>query len=220
MKLESRSLQILKNFATINPSIIFKEGVVQSTMSSTRTILAKATLKEEMPKDFAIFDLSKFIGVLSLFTDPELEFEKSRVIIKQGKQHISYTFADPEHILAPPSKPIVLQSPEVKFRLTADCLSGVMKAMSVLQSTHICISGDGNVIKVGTSKPADPTSDSYDMEVGETEHKFNFMFKTENIKILTGDYNAEISSKNIAHLKGDDVEYWIMSDSKYSSFGG
>lgn len=218
MKLETRTMQILKNFAMINPSMLFREGQVQSTMAAQKTILARATLKETMPQEFAIFELSRFIGALSLFVEPELDFDQARVIIKQQKQKVEYTFADPELVVAPPNKTPSVNNPEVGFTLTADALQATMRALGALQSTHIIIEGDGENVTIGVGKPTDPTSDTFRIEVGLSNHSFKFAFKAEYIKLLPGDYTVNISSKNIAHFKCSDVEYWIMADSNYSEF--
>ena len=220
MKLETRTMQILKNFAMINPSMLFREGTVQSTIAPQKTILARTTIKESIPKEFAIFDLSRFIGVLSLFNEPELDFEENRVLITQSRQKVDYTFADPELVVAPPNKTPTVQDPEVNFGLSAECLQSTMRALGALQSTHIMIEGDGHTITVGAGKPADPTSDTFKIEVGSTSHRFKFAFKADNVKILPGDYDVAISSKNIAYLKSNDVEYWIMADTNHSKFDG
>lgn len=219
MKLETRTMQILKNFAMINPSMLFREGEVQSTIAAQKTILARTTLKETIPKEFAIFDLSRFIGMLSLFNEPELEFSDTRVFVSQGRQKVEYTFADPELVVAPPAKTPNVQEPEVNFTLSSEVLQSTMRALGALQSTHIIVQGDGENITVGVGKPTDPTSDTFKIEVGHTPHHFKFAFKAENVKILQGDYDVQISSKNISHFKCSDVEYWIMADSNHSNFG-
>jgi hypothetical protein len=218
MKLGNRTVQILKNFSSINPSVLFREGTTQATVSPQKTMLARATLDEEFPQEFAIFDLSRFLGVLSLFNDPELEFEAKKINIKQGGQKVDYTFADPDLIVVPPNKTPQVNTPEVSFELTADNLNATMKAMGVLQSSHLFVEGDGTTISIGTCKPADPTADQFRLEVGSTEHTFRFTFKAETMKILPDDYEVQVSSKNIAHLKSDGVEYWIMADANHSSF--
>lgn len=218
MKLETRTMQILKNFAMINPSMLFREGNVQATIAPQKTILARTTLKEVIPKEFAIFDLSRFIGVLSLFNEPELEFDEAKVLVSQGRQKVEYTFADPELVVAPPAKTPNVQTPEVNFTLTGEALQSTMRALGALQSTHIIVEGDGENITIGVGKPSDPTSDTFKIEVGLSNHSFKFAFKAENVKILQGDYDVQISSKNIAHFKGADVEYWIMADSNHSEF--
>ena len=219
MKLEARTMQILKNFALINPSMLFREGTVQSSIAAQKTILARTTLKESFPKEFAIFDLSRFIGMLSLFTEPELEFSDTRVFVSQGRQKVEYTFADPDLVVAAPAKTPSVTDPEVEFTLTAECLQSTMRAYGALQSTHIIVQGDGETITVGVGKPTDPTSDTFKIEVGQTQHTFKFAFKAEHVKILQGEYQVQISSKNISHFKGVDVEYWIMADTNHSKFG-
>ena len=220
MKLETRTMQILKNFALINPSMLFREGEVQSTIAAQKTILARTTLKETFPKEFAVFDLSRFIGVLSLFTEPELEFEDSKVIIQQGRQKVEYTYAEPELIVAPPAKTPKVENPEVVFTLTGEALQSTIRALGALQSTHIIVEGDGENVTIGVGKPSDPTSDTFRIDVGLSNHSFKFAFKAENVKILPGDYDVQISSRNIAHFSCSDVEYWIMADSNHSTFNG
>jgi gp45 sliding clamp, C terminal len=218
MKLENRTVQILKNFATINPSMLFREGNTQVTIAPQRNILARTTVAENFPKEFAIFDLSRFIGVLSLFNEPEIEYDDSRLLISQGQQKVAYTFADPSFIVAPPSKTPNVQDPEILFRLTSEHLQSTMRALGALQATHIIVEGDGENISIGVGKPSDPTGDTFKIEVGLSNHSFKFAFKAENIKILTGDYDVQISSRNISHFKGGDVEYWIMADANHSHF--
>ena len=212
-------MQILKNFAMINPSMLFREGTAQSTIAPQKTILARTVLKEHIPQEFAIFDLSRFIGVMSLFNDPEVEFDEKKVLISQGRTKVDYTFADPELVVTPPTKTPTVLNPEVCFKLTGENLQSTMRALGALQSTHIVVEGDGENITLGAGKPTDPTSDTFKIEVGVNNHSFKFAFKAENMKILPGDYDVVISSKNIAHFKGTDVEYWIMADTNHSTFG-
>ncbi len=218
MKIENRSMQILKNFAMINPSMLFREGNVQATIAPQKTVLARSTFKESFPKEFAIYELSRFLGVLSLFNEPELEFGDTKATINQGSRRVDYTYADPELVVIPPKDAPKVNTPEVAFRLQADNLNATLRALGVLQSTHVTVEGDGEKIYLGAGKPTDPTSDTFKIEVGTTAYKFKFAFKADNIKVLPGDYDVQISSKNISHFKGDDVEYWIMADSNHSKF--
>lgn len=218
MKLEARTMQILKNFATINPSMLFRDGNVQSTIGPQKNILARATIAEHIPNEFAIFELSRFIGVLSLFSDPEIEFDETRVLIKQNRQTVEYTFADPEMIIAPPDKTPTVNNPEVQFTLPTEAIQTTLKALGALQSTHVIIEGDGENVTIGVGKPSDPTCDTFKTEIGLSNHIFKFAFKAENLKILPADYQVSLSSKFITHFKCNDIEYWIMADTNYSEF--
>jgi hypothetical protein len=84
MKLTSETLSVLKNFASINQGIEFKKGNTIRTMSSGKTVLAKATLKDEFPQDFCVYDLNQFLSVHSMFDNTEIEFDSNHVIFKSG----------------------------------------------------------------------------------------------------------------------------------------
>jgi hypothetical protein len=212
MKLESKTIQILKNFSSINPSLMFKPGEVLSTVSPQKTVMAKATIGNQIPSSFAIYDLSKFLGVLSLFESPELIIGERSMEISGGQQKVNYTFADPKLIVTPNDKEVKMPECEIKFRLTSDDLSKVLKAMGVLQLPEIAITGNGTDMNIEAIDSKNPSSDTYKVRLGDTELNFKMIFKAENIKIMSGDYDVQISSKGIAHFKGTEIEYWIATE--------
>jgi len=218
MKLESRTMQILKNFSTINPSLMFKPGSTLNTMSPNKTVLAKASIKEQIPSSFAIYDLSKFLGVLSLFDQPELQVEEKQMVINGGQQKVRYTFASPDAIVIPSEKEVNMPETEIKFKLTAEDLTKVMKAMGVMQLPEIAIVGEGGEMSIQAIDSKNPSADSYRVVLGENSNNFKMIFKAENIKIMSGDYDVSISSKGIGHFKGNDVEYYIATEAN-STFG-
>lgn len=218
MKLESKTIQILKNFSSINPSIQFNPGTALSTISPMKTVVAKATMAETIPSSFAIYDLSKFLGVLSLFESPELIIGERSMDISGGSQKVSYTFADPKLIVTPNDKEIKMPPAEIQFRLTGDDLSKVLKAMGVLQLPEIAVTGDGQSMYIEAIDSKNPSSDTYKVRLADTELTFKMIFKAENIKIMSGDYDVQISSQGIAYFKGTDVEYWIATEAS-STFG-
>lgn len=220
MKLDQRTLQILKNFSGINPSILFRAGNVIKTITPTKTILAKATLEQEFPSSFAIYDLAKFLSVLSLFNDPDLEIGEKSVVIRSGGKKVNYVFADPNTIVAPKDdKEIKFPSPDVSFELTADALADATKALGVLRQPEIAFVGDGEKITLQTINSKDPTSDVYSVEVGETDKKFTFIFKAENIRLLPDTYSVDITSAGISRFVSKDLEYFIAIEQN-SKFDG
>lgn len=220
MKLTSRTLQVLKNFSTINPSLKFKTGSVITTMSPNKTVMARATVGEVFPQTYAIYDLSRFIGVLSMFDDPDVAMGDSFLVISEGNRVVNYTYADPEMIVTPPDKPIKFpEDAEIEFMMTSDVLSSVLKAINILQMPELSVSGEDGRVYVGAINSKNPTGDTFKIDVGTTEHNFNMVFKAENIKIIGGDYNVKITSRGLAYFRGDDVEYWIPTEAS-SSFGG
>ncbi len=218
MKFSARTIQILKNFNQINPSIVFTPGNVLRTISPMSTVMAKATIDETIPRNFAIFDLSRFLGVLSLFDDPEIEFGEKVLEIKSGKQKLSYQYADPSHIKSPPEKEIEIPVDNVEKILTAATMQSVMKAVGVLQLPDIAFTGKDGIISIEAldmspkSKSSSVSSDTFAVNIGETTKQFRMIVKPDNIKLLHGDYTLKISSKRVLYLKGSDVQYWIACE--------
>lgn len=216
MKLSARTVQILRNFASINPSIQFNAGDVLRTISPNKTMMAKAKLEDTIDADFAIYDLSRFLGVSSLFDSPEYEIEERLVRIKSDGRSVSYTFADPSTIVTPPNKDIVIGEFDVEFDITSEILSEIQKAIGVMSFSELTVVGEDGKVLLRATDTKNPSSDKYDIEVGETEKEFVAVFKTENLKILNQNYHVGISSKGISHFESDDVEYWISIESNSS----
>lgn len=196
MKLSDSTLTILKNFAGINNSILVKEGKRLRTISVAKNILAEAEIKENFPKDFAIYDLNQFLNGLSLHQDPDLDFNQdSYLSIKEGKRRVKYFFADPNVIISPPEKDITLPSEDISFQLDSASLEKLVKAAQVYQLPDLSAIGEAGVIKLVVHDKKNDTSNQYAIVVGETEKDFSFNFKVENIKIIPGAYDVVVSSK-------------------------
>ena len=105
MKLSKSTLDILKNFKEINQSILFKQGNSLKTISVMKNILAEATIEEELPRDFGIYDLSQFLNGIDLHQSAELDFSNdNHVVIKEGRMRSKYFFDYPNVIIRPPEK--------------------------------------------------------------------------------------------------------------------
>jgi hypothetical protein len=219
MQLDQRTLQVLKNFSSINPSILFRSGNVLTTVTPTKTIFAKATLEQEFPSQFAIYDLNKFLSVQSLFDSPDMEIGERSVVIRSGRKKVNYVFADPNTIVAPKSDTVKFPDSDVSFELTQEVLADVTKALGVLRQPEIAVVGDGSTISLQTVNSKDPTSDVYSVEVGETDKSFTFYFKAENMRLLPDTYQVDIASAGISRFKSKDLEYYIAveQNSKFNS---
>ncbi len=201
MKLSDKTLTLLKNFSTINQSILFKHGSSLRTISVMKNILAEAQIDEEIPKDFGIYDLNQFLNGLALHQKPELDFEDdSYVIIKEGRSRSKYFFADPKVIVTPPDKEITLPDETVSFELSTSQLDKLLKAASIYQLPDLCVVGGEGVVKVLVRDKKNDTSNDFSIVVGETDSTFSFNFKVENIKIVPGTYNVVVSQKLLSRF--------------------
>ena len=212
MKLSDKTLSVLKNFSTINQSILFKQGSKLRTISVMKNILAEATVTEEIPKDFGIYDLNQFLNGLSLHQSPELDFvNEGHVVIKEGRMRSKYFFADPNVIITPPDKAIDLPSEDVSFELSTDQLDKLLKAAAIYQLPDLAVVGANGVVKILVRDKKNDTSNDFSVTVGETAKQFSFNFKVENIKILPGTYDVSVSSKLLSRFtsKNQDLTYFI-----------
>ena len=134
MKLSSQTLNVLKNYASINQGIVFKKGNTISTMSAQKNILSEATIPDEIPQGFGIYDLNNFLSVVSLNKDPEIEFDEKNAIIKSlnGRSKIKYRFTEASMIVTPPEKKITLPSVDATFTLTEEDFAWIQKTSAVL----------------------------------------------------------------------------------------
>ena len=212
MKLSDKTISVLKNFSSINQSILFKEGSKLRTISVMKNILAEATVSEEFMKDFGIYDLNQFLNGLSLHQSPELDFQNDGyVVIREGRSRSKYFFADPNVIVTPPEKAIQLPSEDVQFELSTDQLDKLLKASAVYQLPDLSAIGEAGVVKLVVRDKKNDTSNDYAVVVGETDKEFSFNFKVENIKVLPGTYEVVVSQKLLSRFtsKNHDLTYYI-----------
>jgi len=221
MKLSDKTISVLKNFSSINQSILFKEGSKLRTISVMKNILAEATVTEEFMKDFGIYDLNQFLNGLSLHSSPELDFaNEGYVVIREGRSRSKYFFADPNVIVTPPEKDITLPSEDICFEVSTDQLEKLLKASAVYQLPDLSAVGESGVIKLVVRDKKNDTSNDYAVVVGETDKEFSFNFKVENIKVLPGTYEVVVSQKLLSRFtsKNHDLIYYIALEPD-STFG-
>jgi hypothetical protein len=217
MKLSKKTLAVLKNFAAINQSIVVKPGSIIETISNVKDIFAKITVEETFEKGFAIYDLNEFLGVVSLFEDPDFEFNDGQVIISQGKMKQKYYYADPAVITSPPEKGVTLPSVEVKASMQKEQWGVAIRAASANNaSTLTFTNGDIIIHDKGV-----PNSNNFAFEkVASHDVDYNLSISVEKLKMIMDDYDIEVCSKGLARFSGaQGIDYFIalLPDGKYGS---
>jgi|TARA_B100000029_G_C17183688_1_gene817917 hypothetical protein len=222
MKLSDTTLSLFKNFSTINQSILIKKGNQIRTISVMKNILAEATIGEDFPKDFGIYDLNQFLNVMSsLHQNPDLDFSRDdRLVIHEGDMDQEIFFASPDVIVSPPETSIKLPSEDVTFELNTQQLTNVLKASSIYQVPDLSVVGANGVVTLVVRDKKNSTSQKCRIVVGETEENFTLNFKVENFKILPGSYTVSISEKLLSRFesKNLDLTYYIALEPD-STFG-
>ena len=217
MKLTTETISVLKNFSTINANLMVKSGSSLSTMSAMKNIVAKADVAEEFLSDFAIYDLNEFLSALSLFGKPDLEFNDDFVIITEEgtSKSLKYWFSDPS-VVTTPSKEISMPSTELTFPLSSDTLNEITKAAAVIGVPDMALAGGKLMVTDKKNKTANAYETSLD--VGDVSADYKFWFKVENLKLIPGSYDVEVSSKKISHFTHTKlgVQYWIALEPESS----
>lgn len=217
MKLSKKTLGILKNFSTINQSIVINEGSKLQTISNIKDVFGIADIEESFKQKFAIYDLNEFLGVVSLFEDPDFEFDTTKVIINDGVSEQTYYYADESVITQPPEKGVTLPSTDVTFSLRKEQLQSLVKAASINNASDLTFT-NGNV-KVHNKSV--PNSNSFVIKnVGTSETEYSLSISVDKLKMVADDYVIEVCAKGLAYFKGTQgIEYYValQPDSSYGS---
>lgn len=214
MELSSQTMQVLNNFASVNSNIVITSGNVLRTVSESKTILARATIDEEFPKGFGIYELNEFLSALSLVESPRITFGENNMDISDGtgRSSIKYFYSDPS-ILTTTSNEIVMPEADVKFKLDRETMNRIKKAASVLGHSEVSVQNVDGVIVLTVADNENSTSNAIDIAVdGEsTSDDFKYVFSIANLKMIEGDYDVSLSSKLISHFVNTEsnVEYWV-----------
>jgi|TARA_B110000503_G_scaffold8101_1_gene11071 hypothetical protein len=218
MQLNDYTMDILKNFSSINPSIVIKPGTTLSTISPQKTIMAIVSGSDDFSSEAGIYDLSRFLATVSMFESPELNFDEKSINIMENKRKVQYTLADTSMILQPPEKEITMPPCEVNVDISWNDLQSVLKAASVLGLPEIAFAGIDGEIVLEAVNSKNPTTDRYGVTVGSTSDTFNMYMKVENLKLMPNDYTVNLSSKGLSCFVSDNVKYFIAIESN-STFG-
>lgn len=220
--LSKTTLSILKNFSTLNSNILVKPGNVLQTITPSKNGMAEATVEETFDVEFGIWDLSKFLGVVSLFSNPKFEFGEKSVVIHGGNgSRVTYFYSEPR-LLTTPSKKVNMPSISLTVDITEKTFAELQKASAVLQLPDLSFVNEGDRIMAVVSDLSDPTTNNYKVDVGEnkSDSDFSLNFKMENIKIVPGDYRIEFSKSVVGQFTNEtlDLKYWFAmeSTSKYN----
>ena len=210
MKLSKDTLDVLKNFATINTNILVREGGTLSTISTGKNIFARAEIKEAFPKEFAVYDLNSLLSLLTVMEDTEVDFGDESLKVTKGTSVFEYFYADPNIIVSAPDKSIEVDN-FFQFDLTKEDIDMVLKAAAITAAPMLSIVGDGNEVVMQVGDPSTPKSNSFRQVIGSTDKQFDARLAVENFKVIPGSYSVILSEKKFMFLESSkgDTKYWL-----------
>lgn len=232
MQLSQQTIQLLKNFSHINSNLIVKEGNQVRTISVSKEIFVKATVAESFEQDFQIYDLNEFLGVLSMFQEPNIELLQNHLTVSQGAASVKYHYGDLEVFRPDPDKldiyklKVPMPEPDVTFNLSQNDLQALQRACNLLKLPSIVFESKGaGKVCARVLDTNSPLSNTYAIELDcEHPNKFQFVYAVENLRLIPGEYKVSLSSKKISLFEfqgaeGMEVEYYIAPhiDSTYEA---
>ena len=216
LKLSKFTVEVLKNFASINPNLVVSEGSTLSTIAEAKSILASVTIPENFTQTFGIYDLNEFISILSLMDEPEFEFAEDSATLSSGNTSVKYRFANPS-VLTTPSKAIKMPETDLSIRITADMIAKIRRAASVLGHSIFAIkSTSSGALSLVVYDAKDASANSFALGLtdpplkNELNKEFSLEFLIDNLKLFPGNYTVDISSKLISK--------WVHSEFKLEYF--
>jgi hypothetical protein len=220
MKLTKDDITILKNFAQINPGIELRAGKILQTIHEHQVLFAEAALSQEVPSNFAIYNLNNFLSIYSMFGDPTLEFSGDVLTFKEGTRKASYRAAERSMLTLPPDKEIKYPETIAQFSLTAKDFSSIKDFARIYDYSTVLIRNVDGLIQVQVKDIKNPSSDSLDIKTeSETDIPMNVIMKINNLTLLDGAYEVEISSRmSLFKNKDKPVKYWVSIE-KNSTIG-
>jgi hypothetical protein len=211
MQFSKETIAILKNFSGINSNILLRPGNKLATISAQKNILAEVSIPETLPVEFGIYDLSEFLGIISLSDSPDIEFTSKSAIISDGVDFVEFKPSDPGVLTLPPEKKINFPTPDVVFELTASDLNKLIRYASVMKLTDVSVIGKDGVLSICAFDLKNSLSNNFKHNIGTTDKTFQANIKVDNLKMIQQDYTVSISSKKISRwvAKTNDMTIFV-----------
>lgn len=215
MIISPEAVTILANFSTINQAVVLRPGSSIQTMNKGETIFAKAEVPDVFSEEAGIYDLSRFLGIISLTDAPsDIEFHKKYMDIRQGNSHVKYAYAPTKLIATPPPGTIKMGDIDVSFTLDESVWKEVSSAMHIMEFAEFAFVGEEGKLLVQALSTKNESSDTYSAEIGKCDLTFQAIITAEKMKLIPGNYAVNITRKGLAHFRGDVAEYWIAISQK------
>jgi len=224
MKLSEGTIAILKNFSTVNQSLQFKSGNILKTISPLKTIFVEATIGENFPKEFALYDLNKLLAKVSLYKEAHLDFDEDKINIstENKKKSDFIKYCSPKIIITPPEKSITIGEADCTFSLSQEDLDWMKRSAGISASPNFIFESDGSTIQFVATDVKDDSADQSKIEIGTGDGtKFRVVMKVENFKLMDGSYDVAIARKGLAQFKHKSISlvYYIAIEASSSTFG-
>jgi hypothetical protein len=214
MKLSTDTINILKNFATINSNLRIHAGSELSTIGPGKDVFARASITETFPREFNIYDLNSFLALITLMEDQDVDFGDQSLSVSKDGGKFEYFYAQPDVIIAPEAGKNIPVEPHFTFDMSKADIEMLNKAAGIASAKHIVLKSVGGKVTISVGDPKTANSNNYTRTVGESEHAFNCLMPVERLKVVADGYRVTLSKLKFLHFKHatKPLAYWLALD--------
>lgn len=217
MKLSENTMNVLKNFSSINDGLVLQKGTKQRTMAPDQTVLIEAILSDDFPEQFGIYELNKFLGNITTLNDPDLTFTGNSVMMEDSDIKLNWYSCSPSLIVSPPDKELVMKNIDITFDLSADLLKKILRLSLMNNLSNITLLGKNGELRLQTHERKNDTSNFAFTKIAKHDGAdFTVSFKADKFKMIPDDYRVEVSIGTFAKFtnKSGNLIYYIAQETK------
>ncbi|ADM79991.1 sliding clamp [Aeromonas phage phiAS5] len=219
MQLSKETVEILSNFAKINPSVVLKPGTFINTKSVNNVLYAESTIKDQIDSELRIYSLGEFLGVAMMVGLPAQVTEDGEYIVVKnasgGRAMAKIKMAEAGTITHP-KKAITFPTASVVFELTEDQIKQIGKSASTMSLVDLHFVNDGRKI-LARLTGGETNSNTFEIAIADdyegADANFDFIVSIGNLKMIDGKYKVMIAKEGAIRFEGTS-NYVIALDAK------
>lgn len=235
-KFKPEELAILKNFATINPSmVIAPHGLYSRTPAGNLVGIHRFSEPYNFER-FGIYEIPAFLSIINAFKG-EVEIEVKDKFVEIGDEKSKVRFSTTvielsQYLQMVKGEVIDPYVPELgkyriennfekvecqlEFVLTQEHLTMLMKMSSLINNaTYIFFETIGENIKLTVGEKLESSFDTWQLTINEgiTTNKLTnpLAIKISSLKVIPTEYKLKISSAGISKWESEFVDYYICT---------
>lgn len=199
--MKQETLTVFKNFSSINKYIRINKGNVLTILNPSIPLFAMATVPDTFSKTFSLYDLNQWLSTLSLFDNPNIDYDDKMMTITSGRMSAKYRYSSPETTADQPNTAPTLKDSTFEFTLKKEQLSEILKASSVLGLKELEFSIKG-LRTFNSDAKGNPLDNEYITEIedvtsSDIENAKSVRIKVEALKMLPLDYAVKITERAV-----------------------
>jgi hypothetical protein len=211
MQLSPKTIQILKNFATINGGIVIKPGSEISTKAATNSVCATANVSEVFPNTIALYDLNQFLGTISEFEAPDIDFDVSTITISEASNpRLSFKgLYGNESMIVTLTRKVNMPPTPIEFNLTESELAKLQRMAGIQGLKYISVTknADNKIVLVASDIENSSTNTftlATDSDAPSAD--FSMIFDKASLNFVKGDYSVAIAKEGISKFTNQSID--------------